>query len=65
MSHEPLQSLGSKYGVLNGPFWFWKERSSVLNRKKAKTKTVAFAINSVLSSAAKICKDNIKLINSK
>lgn len=65
MSHEPLQSLDSKYGVLKGPFSFWKERSSVLNRKKAKTETVAFAINSALSSAAKICKNNIKLMHSK
>ncbi len=59
MSHEPLQSLDSKYGVLKGPFWFSKEGSSALNRKKAKTETVAFVINNALSSAAKICKDNI------
>ncbi len=29
------------------------------------SETFAFAINSALSSAAKICKDNIKLMNSK
>lgn len=63
MSHEAQQSLDSEYGVLKGPFWFRKAHSSALNRKRAKTYTVAFAINNALFSTAKTCKDNIKGIN--
>lgn len=65
MSHEPLQSLDSEYGVLKGPFWFRKACNSALNRKKAKAETVAFSINNSLSGAAKTCKYNTEGILSK